>query len=90
MNAPSPSAQTPAVLAQKIVVAVLLVAYTVAVGVSSSISMLAKAPMLIVGAIAMAAIFSALADRGWLAVGLVGLALAGLLGLGLGMGTGDS
>jgi hypothetical protein len=89
MNASSP-AQTPAVRAQKIVVAVLLLAYTAAVGLSSTISMLAKAQMLIVGVIAMALIISALANRGWLAVALVALALGGLLGLGLGMYGGSS
>ncbi len=90
MNAPSPRAQTPAVRAQKIVVAVLLLVYTAAVALSSSISMFAKAPMLIVGVFAMAVIISALANRGWLAVAMVALALGGLLGLGLGMYGGGS
>jgi hypothetical protein len=85
MNAPSPFAETAAVRAQKIVVAVLLLAYTASVGLNSTISMLAKAPMLIVGVLAMAVIISALANRGWLAMALVALALGGLLGLGLGM-----
>ena len=76
-------------LAQKIVVSVLLVAYTVAVGVSSSISMAVKAPMLIIGVVAMAVIISALAERGWLAVVLVALALAGLVAVGQGGGGGS-
>lgn len=90
MSAPSPPAQTPAVRAQKVVLAVFLVAYTVGVGINSSISMTAKAPMLIVGVMVTAVIISALAARGWLAVALVAVALAGLLALGASMYGGDS
>jgi hypothetical protein len=91
MSTPDSTTQTPAVRAQKVVVAILLVAYTIGVGVNSSISMTAKAPMLIVGVIVMAVIISALAERrGWLAVAAVAVALAALLALGAGMYRGDA
>ena len=86
MEVPCPPAESQNARAQKVVVAILLVAYTIGVGVNSSISMTAKAPMLIVGVVLMAVIVSAFAERrGWLAVGLVALALGALLALGAGM-----
>ena len=65
--------------AQKIAVAIMLSAYTIGVVFNPTISMVGKAPLLIVGVFVMAGVIARLGARGWLAVGAVGVALSGLL-----------